>query len=117
MPKTITFQVPSKKQRKGEPILREAQGRVAILDVGDQKVRFMLQLDPTGERVVALTHFASGMIFGFLNDERVRAMMAFGHNHRLTDLQAARSLVARIVDKHGLGVVQHKLASAPVINS
>jgi hypothetical protein len=113
---TIAFQVPTAKQRRGKPTLKEAHGRVAVLEVGEQKIRFVLQFDSVG-KPTSLTHFASGMIFGFLNDEKVRAMCARGTQCKLTDLQAARSLIARIVDKHGLGVVQHKLASAPIINS
>jgi hypothetical protein len=112
---TITFKIPVGKGRKAKTI--DAQGAVIVLPVGEQKIRFALQFQEGTKKVVALTHIASGHIVSRnFNDIRIRAMIARGHHCKLNDRQAAASLLAEIIQKHGIGTVQHRLATAPIIN-
>jgi hypothetical protein len=116
MPKTIPLNVPVTKLRGKKTTLTVEHGIVAHLPVGDQTVKFVLQLDKVSGKPFALTHFASGAIVGRLNGVKVSHLVARGHNARLTDRQAAELLLARIVDNLGAEAVLAKFASVPVLN-
>ncbi len=84
-------------------------GRVAILPIGKTKVKFFIH-DGT------LSHFASGFRFGSLNDIKVRAMCFRGHHCRLTDREAAVSLIADIVSRKSEAEVLAIMNAAPILN-
>jgi len=94
--------------RKGaEPAM--VIGRIAVIKIGDKKIRFMMHHGN-------LSHFESGFRFGSLSDAKIRAMCAWGHNHKLNDRQAAEHLVNRIVAEKGADFVLAQIAKAPVLN-
>jgi len=118
MSKIVAFNVPVKslRARNRTVMIDQRRGRACVITIGDRAVRFMLQYGPNG-KACTLAHFASGYRFGSLDDARVRAMCALGHHARLTDRQAAESLVARVVAKLGAAEVLAKLDAAPVLNA
>ncbi len=85
-------------------------GKVAILPVGETKVKFFMHDG-------SLSHFASGFRFGSLNDVKVRAMCFRGHHCKLTDREAAVSLIADIVSRKGANEVLAIMNAAPVLNT
>jgi hypothetical protein len=119
----VTFNIPcangiTKRGRadKRKGIRHETRtGTTINLDVGDTVVRCVLQHGTDG-KPEALVHYASGCIIGRLNAEKVRAMMEYGHAHRLNDRGAAKAIMARAVAINGADVVLAKMAAMPVIN-
>jgi hypothetical protein len=94
-------------RKDAEPAI--VAGRIAVIKIGDKKIRFMMH---DGR----LSHFESGYGFGSLNDIKVRAMCAYGHNHKLTDRQAAEQLVRNVISHKGADFVLAAIAKAPVLN-
>ncbi|SHG89112.1 hypothetical protein [Bradyrhizobium erythrophlei] len=113
---TITFKVPGKRPRGHKITLSERTGRVAWLTIGDRKVKFVLQQSRLGKEADTLTHYASGMVFGRLNDVKVRYMVAKGHHAKLTDREAAEMLVATKIDQIGAAKVLEVLDASETIN-
>ncbi|WP_166297124.1 hypothetical protein [Bradyrhizobium sp. 2S1] len=121
---TITFKVPGTKPRGRKVHHYERSGKVAWLTIGERKVKFVLQGDhravaganPKADAVY-LTHHASGMIFGKINDLKIRHMCAAGHNAILTDREAAEKLIAEKLALLGPEKILAVLDAAEVINS
>lgn len=87
-------------------------GKVALLLVGDKKIKFFIHAG-TG----TLSHFASGFRFGDFRDLQLQHMCRAGHNARLPDRTAAQALIDRIVSRMGAEKVVETMNAQPVINS
>lgn len=116
----ITFKVPAQHPKSKKAMELERKGRVAWLQIGDRKVKFVLQQSAAavnaGEAAY-LTHYASGLIFGNLNEVKVRYMLAKGHHAKLNDRDAAEELITERVAAFGADEVLKRLDAAPVINT
>lgn len=112
----ITFNVPAQASRaRSKPVVMQKEGTVAYFPIGATQVKFVLQHGPSG-KPVALTHYASGQIFGYLNGPKVEHMCARGHHARLSDRAAAKCLIERTVARIGADETLAKLAAVPVLN-
>lgn len=118
MSSAVTFKVPSKKPRGRKTIHLERTGKVAWFQIGNRRVKFVLQMPHMigAKEAEALTHYASGMIFGRLNDAKIRHMCASGHNAILTDRQAAEKLLTEKIALLGADKILAALDAADVIN-
>lgn len=112
----VTFNVPGKRPRGQKIILTERTGRVAWFKIGDRKIKFVLQDSRLGSDADTLTHYASGYVFGRLNEVKVSYMMAKGHHAKLNDREAAELLVASKIDQLGAAKILEVLDAAEVIN-
>lgn len=114
---TITINIPCQASRRSKKVVTEqASGAVAFFNIGDQRVKFILQHDLSG-KPAALVHFASGMVFGRLNGPKLAHAVSRGTYTSLSDRGAAETLIARAVANLGAVGVLEKLASVPVLNS
>ena len=113
MPKIVEFNIPTKGG------IEKARGVYATFHIGGpdgRAVRFMLQNDSDG-KAAWLTHFASGMKFGSLDDMAVELACKLSPLHKFTKYQLADHLVRKMVVRHGADKVLGVLDAAPVINS
>jgi hypothetical protein len=116
MARKITYLAPCK-ARKGRTITHEERtGEPIMLPLGDRKVRFVIQDGAFAPEMKALVHRASGYRVGDLDPVKVRAMLAYGHAHHLTNRAAASQLLREAVAKLGADHVQRVIDAAPVIN-
>lgn len=112
----VTIQIPTKPKRARKVHFKEATGTVAFFEIGGQKVKFVLQHGHNG-KPESLVHYASGYVFGRLNEPKLSHYLARGsYATPLNDRGAAETLIARAVTNMGAETVLQKLASVPVIN-
>lgn len=115
----ISYNVPCapKRRIKGKPPVEftEQRGAVAYFNIGETRVKFVLQHDRAG-KPDSLVHFASGMVFGRLNGPKLEHAVARGCYTYLNDRGAAETLIARAVANMGAAGVLEKLSAVPVIN-
>lgn len=109
MPKIIEFKIPTKAG------IEQARGMPVWLNVGDRRVKFMLQYNGD-DKARYLTHFASGMRIGTLDDAAVELMCKLSPYHRFRNKELAVFLIQKAVVRMGLDKVQAALDNAPVIN-
>jgi hypothetical protein len=81
------------------------EGAVVWLDVGKQKIKFVLPFDDYPDCFDLLIHFASGM----------KVCNIYGRTHRLRR-DRAKAALTDVITRHGLKKVRKLLAEAPVIN-
>jgi hypothetical protein len=118
---TITFLVPTQNRRSKKTHNVERTGRVAWLRIGDRKVKFVLQqshsaVNANDKEAILLTHYASGLIFGRLNEAKIRYMTSRGPYCIPNDRDAAELLIAEKVAAFGAEEVLKRLDAAPTIN-
>ncbi len=95
--------------------LVEKTGIVIWLTIGDRRVKCVLQ-DP--QEYPQLVHYASGWIMGRdgINRTKVKALAMFGHNHHLTNREAARAHMEAVVAAKGADAVLAMMDAQEVIN-
>ena len=101
----VTFKVPQK-----DGTTRVARGVPIGLRIGGRTVKFVLQRDDDDE-VRWLTHRASGMRFGLLDDAKTEL-----HSRRVARRGLAYRLIKKAVAKFGEDKVLAAIDAAPVIN-
>lgn len=80
------------------------------LQVGSVWIMFFIHGD-------TLSHWASGYKVGSLNGIKVSHMATMGHNAILSDRQAAKHLIARLVAQHGVAGLIAKFDAVPRLNT
>src|SRR5262245_38719006 len=108
----VTFNIPTKPKHARKVHVQEATGTVAYFQIGNERVKFVLQHDRCG-KPNSLVHYASGYVFGRLNEAKVRHLMTAGSYARMSDRRAAETLIARAIDRLGADQVLATLASVP----
>ena len=105
MQKQITINIPTTAG------IKQAEGSVCFLKVGDTRHKFFLQKTECSE--VFLTDFASGMKLGSLTPIKLSNMRSY---HRMTDRAAAQELVDKLIQKHDVKKVLEIINAAERIN-
>ena len=110
MSKTIDFKIP-----RSDGSIANAVGTVAVFQIGNEKIRFVMQSN--GEFVgVSLVHHASGNIA--VRHDTI-TMKKIRHTHggkTLTDREACRLCLEDLVDRIGEARVLSGIRAAKVIN-
>jgi hypothetical protein len=111
MPKLKTISIPC----KGET--REMTGTVAILPIGDRKVRFLIERKEDGS-LGSLTHYASGFAFTrSLNHYAVSFLVQHGtYARRPSPRELAEAAIADAVYSIGIDKVLATIDAAPILN-
>lgn len=112
----VTINIPCRNKPRGRKVIQQtASGSVAFFQIGERKVKFILQHGHDG-KPQSLVHFASGMIFGRLNEPKLSHALRYGTYTSLNDRGAAETLIARAVAAKGAEFVLGVMDAAPVIN-
>ena len=92
-------------------------GSVALLKVGDKRVRFVIQDEIEGvSRNVKLVHFASGMVVTPSNTILAIKLHNIKHGITINNREAAQESLDRLVKRLGADKVLAKIEAAEVIN-
>ncbi|WP_439398588.1 hypothetical protein ACRQ5Q_14780 [Bradyrhizobium sp. PMVTL-01] len=119
----VTYKIPAQHPKSKKMMEQERTGRVAYFTIGERRVKFVLQFpnvhpsQPDARKPEALVHFASGMVFGRINEAKVRCMAARGIHGVPNDRDAAEMLVAEAVARMGADEVLKRLDAAPALNT
>lgn len=105
MSKTITIKIPTSEG------IKEAQGKVCFLKLGEKRHKFFLQKTECSE--IFLTDFYSGMKLGSLTPIKISAMRSY---QRITDRAAAQEYIDRLLRSHGYARVVETINAAVRIN-
>lgn len=112
MAKKIEYQVPTKdgtQTRVGVPMLAT---------IGGKRVKLVLQMDD-GAHASCLVHYASGYVLSRgIQDAKVRHFVRVGtYGKKMTDREAAKAVLASLIEKNGADRVLAVMTSAPVLNA
>jgi len=105
----VTFNIPT------DAGITTAKGLPIWFTIGRRRIRFMLQYNSDG-KIKYLTHYASGMRLGSLNDMHNELICRYSSYHRFTKRDLAIELITKIVDTRGAEELLAKLDTVPVIN-
>lgn len=109
----VVFNVPSRAKRARKVTVEQAQGRLFVILVGSENVRFVLQ--DSG----ALSHWASGHIVSrqAVQAIKIELMARVSYCSWMSDRQACVVAVERLVATYGAAKLLESMSRAPVINT
>lgn len=104
----ITFKM-SIHGKKGRDEIKETEGTIALIKVGDKKHRFVIHNEN-------LSDYGTGRRVGELGAIKIERMARISSYTRTTDRQAAAILIERIIAKYGVDGFHAEIARYPKLN-